>query len=82
MLPHFYFLLNDLQVILKQLKSLPCHALQHCTSAETLQSHIFHFSTQPSCTAEHLLHYERMKQILKLVKKAVYHIFTLRNFIL
>lgn len=32
MLLHFYFLLNDLQVILKQLKKLPCYALQlsHC----------------------------------------------------
>lgn len=80
MLPHFYFLLNDLQVILKQLKRLPCHALQHCPSAETLQSHIFHFSMQPSCTAEHLFHYERMKQILKLVKKSSLSHFHFKKF--
>lgn len=69
MLPHFYFLLNDFQTLLKQLKRLPCCARQYCPSAETLQSHLLRIRVQLLCIAEHPFHYKRMKQILKLVKK-------------
>lgn len=63
------FLLNDLQVTLRQLKKLLCCALQYGPSAETLQSHLAHVRAQPSCIAEHLFPHKSMRQILKLVKK-------------